>query len=207
MLLLQVAPAALASSLVTRKVASGRGSSYAVPLTMTQCVDTRDALAKAIYYPPEGGVLPYEEGDLPANDSLLSSPQAIYYNLFEHLIARLNEHMLGLATAPPDEERELIILLLLHNNNIIIIIYAYILQEHELFIGLLDVFGFEIFEVNSFEQLCINFANEKLQWHFADCVFAEEIAAYEAEGVSVDTITHVFVRVETEHHLRTPSSS
>ena len=56
-------------------------------------------------------------------------------------------------------------------------------------IGVLDIFGFEIFEKNSFEQLCINFANEKLQFHFNDCIFSKEIDAYRAEGVPVESIT------------------
>uniref|UniRef100_A0A8C5AQ86 Myosin VIIBb n=1 Tax=Gadus morhua TaxID=8049 RepID=A0A8C5AQ86_GADMO len=56
-------------------------------------------------------------------------------------------------------------------------------------IGLLDIFGFENFLINSFEQLCINLANEKLQQFFVVNIFELEQKEYLRQGVVWDNIT------------------
>jgi len=57
-------------------------------------------------------------------------------------------------------------------------------------IGLLDIFGFESFVRNRFEQLCINYCNEKLQAKFTMDIFRSVQEEYEAEGIPLDLIKY-----------------
>ncbi|XP_029649118.1 unconventional myosin-VI isoform X3 [Octopus sinensis] len=58
------------------------------------------------------------------------------------------------------------------------------------YIGVLDIAGFEYFQVNSFEQFCINYCNEKLQQFFNERILKEEQALYEKEGLNVKKIDY-----------------
>ncbi|KAL6463274.1 hypothetical protein MHYP_G00276650 [Metynnis hypsauchen] len=57
-------------------------------------------------------------------------------------------------------------------------------------IGLLDIYGFEVFQNNSFEQFCINYCNEKLQQLFIELTLKSEQEEYEAEGIGWETVEY-----------------
>eukprot|EP00818_Percolomonas_sp_WS_P008469 CAMPEP_0117441274 /NCGR_PEP_ID=MMETSP0759-20121206/3551_1 /TAXON_ID=63605 /ORGANISM="Percolomonas cosmopolitus, Strain WS" /LENGTH=1285 /DNA_ID=CAMNT_0005233125 /DNA_START=408 /DNA_END=4265 /DNA_ORIENTATION=- len=84
--------------------------------------------------------------------------KALYVNLFNWLIDKINEKI-----AAPS-------------------------QGVHSFIGLLDIFGFEEFEVNSFEQLCINFSNEALQHHYNSINFKRDMKECKDEGIDVTSV-------------------
>uniref|UniRef100_A0A7S2JLY7 Myosin motor domain-containing protein n=1 Tax=Cyanoptyche gloeocystis TaxID=77922 RepID=A0A7S2JLY7_9EUKA len=58
------------------------------------------------------------------------------------------------------------------------------------YIGVLDIFGFEVFQRNSFEQFCINFTNEKLQHYFNQQIFKQEEELYLKEGIKWQPVTY-----------------
>ncbi|BGP14732.1 hypothetical protein JCM10213_004328 [Rhodosporidiobolus nylandii] len=114
---------ALTSRVMETQRGGRRGSVYEVPLNRAQASSVRDALA-----------------------------QAIYNNLFEWIVDRVN---ISMKSKQP-------------SSNII---------------GVLDIYGFEIFDTNQFEQLCINYVNEKLQQIFIQLTLKTEQEEYVREQI------------------------
>ncbi|XP_035794432.1 unconventional myosin-Va-like isoform X1 [Anopheles albimanus] len=77
----------------------------------------------------------------------------IYAELFQHIVQKINRNLAGSK------------------------------KQTCCFIGVLDIYGFETFDINSFEQFCINYANEKLQQQFNQHVFKLEQEQYLREGI------------------------
>jgi len=87
--------------------------------------------------------------------------KAIYGAMFNYLVKRINDSVAG-----DSGEKEV-------TSD----------PRNEASIGILDIFGFESFQVNSFEQLCINFCNETLQQQFNRFVLHNEQEEYDREGI------------------------
>uniref|UniRef100_A0A8B9KDW3 Myosin IXB n=1 Tax=Astyanax mexicanus TaxID=7994 RepID=A0A8B9KDW3_ASTMX len=107
-------------------------------------------------------ILPYSHSEaITARDSMAKS---LYSALFDWIVLRINHALLN----KKDMEESVSCLS----------------------IGVLDIFGFEDFETNSFEQFCINYANEQLQYYFNQHIFTLEQEEYQAEGITWHNIDY-----------------
>uniref|UniRef100_A0A3B3V0A0 Myosin IXB n=1 Tax=Poecilia latipinna TaxID=48699 RepID=A0A3B3V0A0_9TELE len=107
-------------------------------------------------------ILPYSHSEaITARDSMAKS---LYGALFDWIVLRINHALLN----KKDMEESVPCLS----------------------IGVLDIFGFEDFETNSFEQFCINYANEQLQYYFNNHIFNLEQEEYQSEGITWHNIDY-----------------
>ncbi|XP_048353473.1 unconventional myosin-IXb isoform X2 [Sphaerodactylus townsendi] len=107
-------------------------------------------------------ILPYSLNEaVTARDSMAKS---MYSALFDWIVLRINHALLN----KKDMEESVTCLS----------------------IGVLDIFGFEDFKTNSFEQFCINYANEQLQYYFNQHIFKLEQEEYQSEGIEWHNISY-----------------
>ncbi|XP_048195332.1 unconventional myosin-Ig isoform X3 [Perognathus longimembris pacificus] len=91
--------------------------------------------------------------------------KAVYQRLFEWVVNRINGIMEAHGRDPRHDGKDTVI-------------------------GVLDIYGFEVFPVNSFEQFCINYCNEKLQQLFIRLILKQEQEEYEREGISWQSVEY-----------------
>ncbi|XP_059822591.1 myosin-IIIb isoform X4 [Hypanus sabinus] len=77
-------------------------------------------------------------------------------------------------------------------------------SESGMNVGILDIFGFENFRKNSFEQLCINIANEQIQFYFNQHIFALEQTEYQNEGIGAVKVEYQDNRPILDMFLQKP---
>ena len=153
------------SALTSRRVDTKRGSTYSLGLTVPKAKQTRDALAKATYHAcfmwlaarmnqvrASRKISPYLPRSPPIRH-IRSPLHTSHCTHQQHLVAEGDP-----ASGPPPT------LAAAQNSS-----NSGISADGEAWIGLLDAFGFELLQSNSFEQLLINATNEQLQHFFLKC--------------------------------------
>ena len=124
---------------LTAKINVINGESIESPLTIENCITSRDSLAKEIYN-----------------------------RLFLWIVKKMNSRLSPIYSSDSEEDE-------IFND------------KNTKYIGLLDIYGFECFENNSLEQLCINYTNEQLQKLYINDFFQYEIDELTKEGLSDKT--------------------
>uniref|UniRef100_A0A8C1PLS9 Myosin IG n=1 Tax=Cyprinus carpio TaxID=7962 RepID=A0A8C1PLS9_CYPCA len=128
-------------------------------LTSTEPENTRKALLYRTVATGGGEVIEKGHNEQEASYGRDAFAKALYERLFAWIVGRINS-VIEVKDYNPA----------LHGKNTVI--------------GVLDIYGFEIFDNNSFEQFCINYCNEKLQQLFIELILRQEQDEYQREGIT-----------------------
>uniref|UniRef100_A0A672KVZ3 Unconventional myosin-Ig-like n=1 Tax=Sinocyclocheilus grahami TaxID=75366 RepID=A0A672KVZ3_SINGR len=134
-------------------------------LTSTEPENTRKALLYRTVATGGGEVIEKGHNEQEASYGRDAFAKALYERLFAWIVGRINSVIQVKDYNPA-----------LHGKNTVI--------------GVLDIYGFEIFDNNSFEQFCINYCNEKLQQLFIELILRQEQDEYQREGITWQNIEY-----------------